>query len=269
MSKPIEHGFQPALKSWYQSQAGHYFYEQERQLLDSALDNLFGYYLVQLGCISTENIVQNSRVNCKILLDAELDDNLKKQQGLQFVQADLDYLPIGKEVADLILLPHTLEFAADPHFLLRQVDSMLIPEGHIVITGFNPIGCAVMRHRWLRGEMLFRQARLDSLRRLKEWLSVLGYDVVAYDYSAVSCFSGKERHPVTVKGIEWFENGFRKVGLEFGNIYCLVAKKRVDAPKLVGLKWRMPRWRFRSGTQVSLRRKQTATGLKRVSRLKT
>ncbi|WP_319379851.1 methyltransferase domain-containing protein [Thiomicrorhabdus sp.] len=266
MKKPMEHGFQPALKQWYQSGAGRFFYDQERLLLDSALGNLFGYFLVQLGCISTENIMQNSRVNCKVLVDAELDERMQAQPGLQFVQADLDFLPIGREVADLILLPHTLEFAADPHFLLRQVDSMLIPEGHIVITGFNPLGCAVMRHRWFRGEKLFRQARLDSLRKLKEWLSVLGYDVVAYDYSAVSCFSGRERHPVVVKIIEWLENGFRKVGLEFGNMYCLVAKKRVDSPTLVGLKWRMPRWRFSSGAQVSLRRKQGITNLKREGR---
>jgi len=35
-------------------------------------------------------------------------------------------------------MPHTLEFTNDPHQVLREVDRVLIPEGHVVILAFNP-----------------------------------------------------------------------------------------------------------------------------------
>ena len=35
-------------------------------------------------------------------------------------------------------MPHILEFADEPHQVLREVERVLVPEGHLVITGFNP-----------------------------------------------------------------------------------------------------------------------------------
>jgi ubiquinone/menaquinone biosynthesis C-methylase UbiE len=37
-----------------------------------------------------------------------------------------------------VVLPHTLEFSADPHHVLREVERVLVPEGRVVISGFNP-----------------------------------------------------------------------------------------------------------------------------------
>ncbi len=40
---------------------------------------------------------------------------------------------------DLVFLPHTLEFSADPHQVLRETERVLIPEGRVIILGFNPL----------------------------------------------------------------------------------------------------------------------------------
>ncbi len=37
------------------------------------------------------------------------------------------------------MLPHVLEFAAEPHRILREVERVLVPEGQVVIAGFNPL----------------------------------------------------------------------------------------------------------------------------------
>ncbi len=66
--------------------------------------------------------------------------------GRSTVWCDLLELPFESQSVDLIVMPHTLEFTADPHGLLREVERVLIPEGRLVIIcGFNslqPVGHA-------------------------------------------------------------------------------------------------------------------------------
>jgi SAM-dependent methyltransferase len=240
----MNQGFQQALTHWALTQNGRAVFEQEKILLDDAIKNLFGYYCVQLGAPTLESVISESRIQYKILVASELKESREAfDSHCHFVKADLDYLPIAKDSADVVVLPHTLEVAADPYYLLRQVDSMLRPEGHIVITGFNPFGCLVMRFRFFKKASLFREAKLERLSQIKMWLEVLGYDIQLQRYSTVTCFAQREQKTRRIALLEWVEKRLSKLGLQFGNVYCLVAKKRVDSPTLVGAKWHMPRWR--------------------------
>jgi ubiquinone/menaquinone biosynthesis C-methylase UbiE len=38
-------------------------------------------------------------------------------------------LPIATQSVDLVVLPHVLEFAEEPHAILREVDRVMMPEG--------------------------------------------------------------------------------------------------------------------------------------------
>lgn len=240
----MKHGFQQSLNHWYSTDPGRAILAQEKALVESAIQNLFGYFFVQLGAPSSAHLIASSRIKYKLLIDPFLE--YESTQALNdphchLIRADLDYLPIGREKADVVLLPHTLESAADPYYLLRQVDSMLVPEGHVIITGFNPYGCFIMRHRWFKRDRVFDQAKLETSQRIKEWLQVLGYDIQIQRHSSVTCFAQRSSEGV-IRLVEWFEKGLSSLGLQFGNAYCLVAKKRVDSPTLVGSKWHMPRW---------------------------
>jgi SAM-dependent methyltransferase len=44
-------------------------------------------------------------------------------------------------------MAHALEFHDDPHQILREVERVLIPEGELIITGFNPISIWGLRQR--------------------------------------------------------------------------------------------------------------------------
>src|SRR5207244_2234170 len=48
---------------------------------------------------------------------------------------------------DLVVLPHSLELARDPHLTLREVERVLMPEGRVVILGFNPASLWALRQR--------------------------------------------------------------------------------------------------------------------------
>ncbi len=241
----MNQGFQQALRHWALTASGHAVFEEEKTLLGRAIKNLFGYYCVQLGAPTLESFMTESRIQYKVLVASELKKEGKElDEHEHFVKADLDYLPIAKESVDVVILPHALEVAADPYYLLRQVDSMLRPEGHMVITGFNPFGCLVMRYRWFKKESVLRQAQLARLSQIKMWLEVLGYDIQWQAYSTVTCFAQREQKTRRILLVEWIEKKLSNWGVQFGNVYCLVAKKRVDSPTLVGAKWHMPRWRL-------------------------
>jgi len=246
-------GFQRFLKTWFASRAGEVIYEQEKQLIDHALHNVFGYFLVQLGCVSHQSLAQQSRVSTKVLIDPFILGATEGQESVQSVQADFEFLPIKRDSVDVVLLPHTLESIDDPYYLLRQVDAMVVGEGHIILTGFNPFGCLSLRYRF---KTVFKQEGFQSARfrrhsKLKEWLEVLGYEVEVASYSPVMCFSRNEKYKRWGRMVEKIECSLKGLGLEFGNVYCLVAKKKLDAPTIVGVSWHLPNWQATGNSPIA------------------
>jgi SAM-dependent methyltransferase len=75
-------------------------------------------------------------------------------------------------------LPHTLDFNSNPHQVLREAERILIPEGRIIITGFNPwsiwgIYKLILQHR---GKIPWC-AQFISPFRLQDWLRLLNFNV--------------------------------------------------------------------------------------------
>lgn len=226
--------FQAFLIQFFRSPQGHALFKQEQSMVDRSLSQVFGLYLVQLGRISTEDLMLNSRMRYKVLVD----DCLPSSKNPCFIQADIDYLPIKSDSIDGFVLPHTLESVVDPYHLLRQVDQMLIPEGHLLITGFNPFGCRTILNRLQNTDGGFKNAHFIRVHRLVDWLSLLGYDIELISYSSASCF-GSQRES---KWLGSLEQGLGRAGLHFGNLYAILAKKRIFSPTPVGLNWRLRNW---------------------------
>src|SRR5690625_7466005 len=61
--------------------------------------------------------------------------------------AQPEALPFETQSIDLILLPHVLENAYDSHQVLREIERVLVPEGLVIITGFNPLSLWGLRYR--------------------------------------------------------------------------------------------------------------------------
>ncbi len=56
--------------------------------------------------------------------------------------------PWPADSVDAVLLPHTLEFAADPYAIVREVDRVLSGEGQLVVLrGFQPFSLWGIRAR--------------------------------------------------------------------------------------------------------------------------
>lgn len=222
------------LRRWYGRFPGRTLDAREREELEAVLSTLFGYHALQVGCLCAQDLLSSSRISHRLVMDPDKDDQLPL--GLF---AYPDSLPVRSDSLDLVLLPHTLEFERMPHRILREVDRVLIPEGHVVILGFNPWslwGLFSYMLRW-RKQAPPWCARFVSQTRIKDWLALLGFDVIEFK---AFFFRPPLAHEGLMRRLQWMERLGAKAWPGFGNVYLLVAKKRITT--LTPIK---PRWRPR------------------------
>ncbi len=165
------------LRAWLAGPAGRRLLEEERRVLDEVLQGLFGYYLVQLGA-APEDLIAGSRVRHRWVLDTGPGGGEGAPHALALPEA----LPVGTDLVDVVLLHHVLEFSEDPHQVLREVERVLIPEGHVVVVAFNPWslwgGWRLLRRSFRRQEEAPWSGRFLAPGRLKDWLGLLGLEPV-------------------------------------------------------------------------------------------
>src|SRR6266478_5707020 len=117
------------LADWFETPKGGYVLAWERGQFDAAVEDVFGYNAVQLGLPGLD-FLRESRIPLKVRAGLEPGCGLRSEP----VQ-----LPLASQSIDLVALPHVLEFSAQPHAILREAERVLMPEGSIVISGFNPL----------------------------------------------------------------------------------------------------------------------------------
>jgi SAM-dependent methyltransferase len=163
-----------ALKSWWASPLGAGLVRAESELLGEALEDVFGWELLQVGAWGgSREMLRKSRTRAQTVVAP-----LELGQGADII-GRASQLPINSDAVDAVLLPHTLEFAADPYAIVREVDRVLTGEGQLLVLGFRPIGAWGLRARLNRSGFPPGIRRVLSERRVREWLVLLGYEVVA------------------------------------------------------------------------------------------
>lgn len=206
-----------ALTQWWNSSPGRSLLAAESELLGEALEDVFGWELLQVGAWGPgRELIAGSRTRHRSVL------------ALPSPASDSDVigrpaqLPIASDSVDAVVLPHTLEFATDPYAIVREVDRVLAAEGHLLVVGFRPWSVWGLRARLSRSGFPPGLRRVLSQRRLHDWLVLLGYEVaVARAYLYRSPWS---------RGLASGETGrILRRGLNPlpANAYLLKARKRV------------------------------------------
>jgi hypothetical protein len=163
-----------ALTAWWEGSLGKALLAAESELLGEALEDVFGWQLLQLGAWgSGKELLASSRTRQKTVLTAP-----GFPSGADIIGRP-SQLPITSDSIDAVLLPHTLEFATDPYAIVREVDRVLVGEGQLLVLGFRPLSVWGLRARWSRNGFPPGLRRVVSDRLLREWLVLLGYEVVA------------------------------------------------------------------------------------------
>jgi SAM-dependent methyltransferase len=213
------------LQDWFHTPLGQYLLERERAYLDDVTPDIFGYHALQLGLPSVD-LLRESRIAHRMRIAASDTPDL---------YAKSHELPVATQSIDLVVLPHVLEFADEPHAVLREVDRVMMPEGRLVILGFNPWSLWGLRGSVgpARGEYPWN-GRFVSLPRVKDWLALLGFDVSAGRLTAYAPPFDSEKLRRRFGFMEPAGDRWWAVG---GAVYMLQAIKRVRGMRLITPAW--------------------------------
>ena len=212
---------------WLETPLGRYLVEREQKYFDYAVADVFGYNAIQLGMPELD-LLRASRIplRCRVGTDGPVD-----------MRADFRDLAIASNSADLVVLPHVLEFAEHPHQILREVARVLMPEAHVVISGFNPFSLWGSRRAFHRGADFPWRGRFITLMRVKDWLALLGFEVIGGQFA---CYAPPSRQQKWLERFGFMEAAGDRWWPIAGGVYFLQAVKRVRGVRLI-----MPRWSAR------------------------
>lgn len=146
---------------------------------------------------------------------------------------DIDRLPFASESIDLIILPHAFEFAEDPHMILREVDRVLIPEGQVIISGFNPASLWGLRQsigKLTGAYFLPSYAEFIGLPRLRDWLKLLNFEI---NRGHFGCYRPPCRTQHWLKRFSFMEKAGNRWWPFLGGVYLIQAIKRVHGIHLI------------------------------------
>ncbi len=205
---------------WLASPLGRTVLELECRLLQEALADVFGFEMLQIGRWGAgAQLSESARTqhHCWLAPDAS---------GSSAIRAHFDALPIATGAVEAVLLPHTLEFAPDPHQLLREVERVLVGDGHVVACGFNPYGPWGLRHLVARGRFPPPVDRLLAESRLRDWLGLLGFEVVV---TRRYLFAPPWSRSTPADAERWLERRGPELLPTLAGAYLVKARKRVRA----------------------------------------
>ena len=209
------------IEAWLASPAGRYLLDWEQRQLDAAVADVFGFHALQLGWPALAGL-QANRMPQRWLTSPVPDARAQ-------LVCDADALPFEANSLDLLVLPHTLEFAPDPHHCLREAYRVLRPEGRLMVLGLNPASLWGLRQR-LGRSFLPQAGSFLGYWRLRDWFKLLGLEIVEARFGGWRLPLQREaRHEGLIErlGATWWP--------VFGAVYFLHAVKRVHGMRLIGL----------------------------------
>src|SRR5436190_18333209 len=170
---------------WFETPLGRSLQAIEAHRLRAMLPSLYGTVALQLGRIGQLDLLDACIAPSRIVIEEDqawyrthgaIEQRLTGART-SYLRARADELPLDERSVDVALLPHTLDFSADPHPVLREVSRVLRPEGHAVILGFNPMSLWGMRRLLAaRPRTAPRSAHFFRLTRVKAWLALLDFE---------------------------------------------------------------------------------------------
>lgn len=272
------------LTAWLKTAPGRYLLAWEQARLDQEVADAFGFHALQLGLPQLEGLRANRMPHRWVASDTlhltaplpvppPADDALatRPMPSGPSLHCEFDALPFPDASIDLVVLPHSLELARDAHHTLREVERVLVPEGRVVIVGFNPTSLWGLRQRLgqlRRGMGLARERGLFQPRagdfigywRARDWLRLLGFEVEAGRFG---CWRPPLVSDRWLQRFAWMDRVGDRWWPVLGAVYVICAVKRVRGMRLVGLARQDRRGQARPAPAVVAQRQGRAAGVAR------
>ncbi|MCK5918157.1 MAG: class I SAM-dependent methyltransferase [Cocleimonas sp.] len=240
--------------SWYQGLAGQQALLKLDEMITEYLSEIFGYYCLNLGVLSgRKEFLKDSRISAGFSIGGSKNKN--------DVIAIPEQLPIAADEVDLVIASHVLECSHNPHQVLREIDRVLVPEGHCILIGFNPY--ALMGAKRLlkslfknklaanKNDSLIDQTnyKTRSASHVRDWFSLLGFETLEVNYIG---FRPTIKNEKIFTRSAWMEKWGEKLLPVLGSLYIIHAKKHMVAMRPDKKVWQTPF--VLSGGKVALNR---------------
>jgi len=214
------------IREWFDGDLGRQTVRTETAILDQLLGTYFGYHLLQVS-VQPRAICTASPIHNKMQLGLDPDDTAD-------LMANPSALPFADDSIDVVVAQHVLEFANNPHQLLREFSRIVLPMGRIIVIGFNPASLwgvwkAFARYR---GRAPWNAAFIRS-GRLMDWMNLLSFkiDRAQFCQYGVPVASRRESRPDFSRGLS------RRANLPVGGVYVIVAQKHVGTMTQIRPNW--------------------------------
>ena len=246
------------LTDWLKTPPGAYLLNWERAQFDQTVSDVFGYHALQLGLHELDTLMVNRMPHKWLALESLPAQRAPESENPDMSGAttaatlssreialltDSGALPFPESSLDLVVLPHTLELGRDPHATLREVERVLVPEGRVVISGFNPVSLWGLSQQ--RGH-LYKRWGYDRLYlpktggfigywRLRDWLRLLNFEV---ESACFGCYRPALNSQKWLDRFDWMDSAGERWWPIFGAVYFLEAVKRVRGVRLLEPAWK-------------------------------
>lgn len=224
---------QKAIETWYASAFGQQVLKAEQQQVEQLINDKFGYYVVEFtDAVSRFNIL--SPIARKFSLSLAPSEN--QQQSLI---AELISLPFVPDSIDMIIMPHVLEFVAEPAHILEQVWTSLMPNGYVLIISFNPYSLWGIYRKLKQDKKIPYQGNYFSSRQITSMLNSAGFHID----EVISC---SFTLPTTnEKSIQTHNRWLAFAQLAWpssGNVNIILARKTLSGSTPLTIEWNLKKY---------------------------
>jgi SAM-dependent methyltransferase len=228
------------LQAWFETPLGAYLLASEQSYFDQEVADVFGFNALQLG-LCRQDFLRANRMPFHCRVGPLGSDG---QGAAQLLRSDFHALPILSNSADLVLLPHVLEFSDSPHQVLREVVRILMPEGHVIVSGFNPWSLWGARQAFDRKRQeLPWCGQFINLPRLKDWMALLGIELAA---GRMCCYIPPVVNQRWIERLTFLEASGDRWWPFAGGVYFLHGVKRVQGMRVITPQWKVGRAKSKS-----------------------
>ncbi|HEC75575.1 MAG TPA: class I SAM-dependent methyltransferase [Methylophaga aminisulfidivorans] len=211
------------LHEWWHSSLGEFVTQEEQAVLKTLDHPLLGYFFVQVGGVQHHYLKTNQLIS-QSMVSANGD-----------VQASIEALPFKSHSIDNLLLVHLLEYARDPHQVLRESERVLAADGKLILCRFNPWSLWGLRRLFSWQDSVPWSGHFFTQTRLADWLALLNFEIIEQHKVAFRPPFSKAKWLVKSR---FFERWGKRFWPFFGGVSILVATKRTIPLTPIKQPWR-------------------------------
>ncbi|VAY02229.1 hypothetical protein ARADI_0169 [Arsenophonus endosymbiont of Aleurodicus dispersus] len=157
--------------SWEDIQWGEYYRIALNQQLKPWWPKIFGFHLLKIGQYSLQIDTKASLINHQFSMN-------RAGSNCQLL-GEYNEMPFKNKSIDACLLIQQLSYSTNPHRLLREADRVLIDDGWLILSNFNPFSLlGIGKYIPLLSKQQPYCSNMFSTWRQLYWLSLLNYEVL-------------------------------------------------------------------------------------------